>query len=82
MATRARKWMEQGEEGGLQRGMLEEAREMVLRAVHVRFQVVPPDIEETVQRITTRSTLASLLDRAITGGTLDVFRDAVRRAVG
>jgi len=77
MATLAQQWIAQGE----QRGMLEEAREMVLRAVNVRFQVVPPDIEETVQRITTRATLASLHDRTITSETLDVFRDTLRRAV-
>ena len=73
---------EQGREQGLQQGMLEEAREMVLRAIHVRYKLVPTDIEAQVQRIDTRATLASLLEHAIMRETLDEFREALRMATG
>lgn len=73
---------EEGLREGLQQGMLEEAREMVLRAFSVRFKVVPTDIEEKVRVIYSRATLASLLERAITCESTSEFRESLKIAVG
>jgi len=73
---------EEGIKEGLQQGMLEEAREMVLRAFGVRFKVVPPDIEEKVRSIPSRTTLTLLLERAITCKDPDEFREALKIAMG
>ena len=73
---------EEGIKEGLQQGMLEDAREMVLRAFGVRFKVVPPDIEEKVRSIPSRTTLTLLLERAITCKDPDEFREALKMAMG
>ena len=73
---------EEGIREGLQQGMLEEAREMVLRAFGVRFKVVPPDIEEKIGSINSRATLISLHEVAITCKDPDEFREALKIATG
>jgi len=72
---------EEGMREGLQQGMLEEAREMVLRAIGVRFKVVPTDIEQKIRSIPSKATLVSLHDAAITCKDLREFRDTLKMAL-
>lgn len=71
---------QEGHQEGRQEGMLEEAREMVLRAVSVRFRVIPADVEQQVKAIPSRATLGSLLEQVIRSTNLTEFRDALREA--
>ena len=60
---------------GIQQGMLEDAREMVLEALEERFGDVPGDVEEKVKGIEEREILKQLLRHAIRCDSLEEFRE-------
>jgi len=62
-------------EEGLREGMLEEAREMVLEALSVKFGVLPIDLIEEIKGIQFREVLKQLLRAAMTVESLDQFRE-------
>jgi len=59
---------------GMRKGMLEDAREMVLEALEERFGVVPDDVEGMVRSQKDREVLRRWLRLAIRAGSLDEFR--------
>jgi len=59
---------------GLQQGMLEEARDLVLEALEERFGDVPGDLEEVVRGQKDRDELRRWLRLAIRAGSLEEFR--------
>ena len=59
---------------GMRKGMLEDAREMVLEALEERFGVVPEDVKEVVRSQNDRDELRRWLRLAIRAGSLDEFR--------
>ncbi|HEX30649.1 TPA: hypothetical protein ENG04_11270 [Candidatus Poribacteria bacterium] len=66
---------------GLEQGMLEEAREMVLEAVEERLGSVPEDVREKVMGIGDRSVLRRLLRYAVRCNSLEEFRRELARCV-
>ena len=64
---------------GIQQGMLEEAREMVLEALEERFGIVPEDVEERVRGIGDRDTLKQLHRQAIRCDSLEEFREKLKQ---
>jgi len=60
---------------GMRKGMLEEAREMVLEALEERFGIVPEDVEKRIRRIGDRDILKRLLRYAIRCGSLEEFEE-------
>ena len=69
--------MEKGVEQGLQQGMLEDAREMVLEALEERFGVIVPDLVERIRGIKDREALRKLLRFAVRAGSLEEFKEHV-----
>jgi len=63
---------------GIQQGMLEDAREMVLEALEERFGDVPGDVEEKVKGIEEREILKQLLRHAIRCDSLEEFRERLK----
>src|SRR5262249_6798798 len=70
------------ERRGFEQGQLQEAREMLLEAVAMRFGEVPEDVTVTVQRLETVEPLRGLLRQALTCASLAAFRDALRTVQG
>ena len=62
---------------GMRKGILEEAREMVLEALEERFGDVPGDLEEVVRRQKDRDVLRKWHRLAIRAGSLEEFRREV-----
>ena len=62
---------------GLEKGLIADARELVLEALEERFGVVPEDIRQRVNAIEDRSVLKSLLRLAIRAGSIDEFREGL-----
>ena len=58
---------------GMRKGMLEEAREMVLEALEERVGVVSPDISERIRGMEDREVLRRLLRLAVRVGSLEEF---------
>ena len=73
---------EEGLREGIQQGMLEEAREMVLEALSVKFGVLPIDLIEEIKGIQLREVLKQLLRAAMTVESLDQFREQLGRVKG
>ena len=67
--------MEKGVEQGLQQGMLEDAREMVLEALEERFGVIVPDLAERIRGIKDREALRKLLRLAVRAGSWEEFEE-------
>ena len=67
-----------GMKKGLQQGLLEDAREMVLEALEERFGEVPLGLVEQVQSISDRAFLKVLLRRAIRCEGLDTFEGELK----
>ena len=65
---------------GIRKGMLEDAREMVLEALEERFGIVPEDVEKRVRRIGDRGILKQLLRYAIRCGSLEEFEERLTGA--
>ena len=62
-------------------GALQNAREMVLEALNIRFKSVPEDIASALQAMDSGDMLKSLLRQAITCRSLASFRKALQSAV-
>jgi len=73
---------EEGLREGIQQGMLEDAREMVLEALSVKFGVLPIDLIEEIKGIQFREVLKQLLRAAMTVESLDQFREQLGRVKG
>jgi len=73
---------EEGIKEGLQQGMLEEAREMVLEALSFRFGVVPVEAVQEIKRIEVREVFKQLHRVAMSAETLDEFRKQLGKAIG
>ncbi|GAB6888960.1 Rpn family recombination-promoting nuclease/putative transposase [Desulfothermus okinawensis JCM 13304] len=69
MSSLAKRWIEQGiqqgvQQGiqqGIQQGMVREAREMVLEALEIRFNIVPESLKKKIGNIHNRDKLKALL---------------------
>jgi len=73
--VRGMEYITTAEKIGMRKGMLEEAREMVLEALQERFGHVPEDVERRVRGIGDRGILKGLLRHVIRCGSLDEFRE-------
>ena len=62
-----------GMKKGLQQGLLEEAREMVLEALEERFGGVSPDLSERIREMGDRKVLRKLHRLAVRAGSLEEF---------
>ncbi len=63
-------------------GRMATAREMVLKAIEIKFQTIPEDMKSVVENIRASETLESLLGLAITSENINAFRKAVNEAHG
>jgi hypothetical protein len=72
MATLAQQWLE--------KGMVEEAREMVQEAISSRFGTVPEDIAGEIGRFEDRERLRVLLRQAVVCRDMEAFRKALAAA--
>ena len=64
---------------GMEKGMLSEAREMVLEALDARFSKdVPEDVYKKVQALNNRALLKKLLRSAAQSEDIDSFRKVLR----
>ena len=63
-----------GMQKGIEKGLLEEGREMVLEALDERFGEVPDDVSNAVTKIEDRDRLKSLHRYAIRCESLDEFK--------
>ena len=77
MATLAEQWIEEGEKKGIEKGKIQEGREMVLEAISFRFEHVPEDIVREVSAFDSRSVLKRLHREAIICPDLTGFRKAL-----
>jgi len=57
--------VEEGVEKGIERGTLSKAREVVIRVLRRRFQTIPEDIVERIERTDSDEVLDDLLDRSL-----------------
>ena len=67
-----------GERLAKEEGALEDAREMVLEALAIRFKSVPEDIASTIQAMDSRAVLKTVHRQAISCRTLAAFRKTLR----
>lgn len=74
--------IQQGIQQGTNSGMILDAREMLLDVIETRFRAIPPDIAETVNRISDRSFLKLLHKQAIICDSPDVLRKAMSEYEG
>ena len=61
MPSLAQRWIDQGKEQGLQQGMLQDAREMVLDALEAKFGGSSARFRAQVAQITDRDKLKEIL---------------------
>lgn len=73
---------EEGLQQGLQQGMLEDAREMVLDALSFKFGVIPVELVQKMKRIEEREIFKQLLRVAMSSETLDEFTHQFEKATG
>ncbi len=67
---------------GRKTGMILTAREMVLKAIEIKFKMIPEDMKSAVENISVKETLDSLLGLAITSDDLNSFRKAASETHG
>jgi len=79
MPTLAEKWIEQGEQQGMIKGMVLEAQEMVLEALMERFGLIKPDLSVKIKGIVNREVLKSLLKLAIRADSLSEFEEKLKQ---
>jgi hypothetical protein len=65
---------------GIEKGMLENAREMVQEAISSRFGTVPEDIAGEIERFEDRERLRVLLRQAVVCRDMEAFRNALAAA--
>lgn len=73
------KGKEEGREEGIQLGFLQNARESVLAALQVRFETVPPELVEVINKIAEITRLRQLLLQAIAIPSLTEFQQLLER---
>jgi len=66
---------------GHQKGLIEEAREMVLEALKEKFGIVPSNIIEQIRAISLREHLTELLRQAIRCPDLESFKEVLSKAL-
>jgi len=66
---------------GHQKGLIEEAREMLLDVLDVRFGIIPTDIIEQIRHISKREWLKSLHRQAILCSNLESFKEMLSNAL-
>ncbi len=66
---------------GLQKGVIEEAREMVLEAMKEKFGIVPSNMIEQIRAISLREHLTELLRQAIRCSDLESFKEMLSKAL-
>ncbi len=71
---------EEGREEGIQLGLLRNARESVLAALQVRFETVPPELVEVINKIADIPRLRQLLLQAIAIPSLAEFQQLLATA--
>jgi len=76
MATLAQQWIEEG----IEKGMLEDAREMLQEAVSSKFGFVPEDIVSQIHGVKNRELLRKLLREAVVCSDLNGFKKALQEA--
>ncbi|GAB6160974.1 Rpn family recombination-promoting nuclease/putative transposase [Desulfothermus naphthae] len=79
MPTLAEKWIEQGEQQGMIKGMVLDAQEMVLEALIERFGLIKPDLSVKIKGIVNREVLKSLLKLAIRVDSLSEFEEKLKQ---
>jgi hypothetical protein len=62
-------------------GLIEDAREMVIEALDVRFGIVPTEIIEQIRAISKRDWLKSLLRQAIISSNMNSFKEILSKAL-
>ncbi|CCK78970.1 hypothetical protein [Desulfobacula toluolica] len=71
----AKEYVEEGMEKGMEKGMLADAREMVLKALDIKFSNnVPEDIQKKITALNNRILLKDLLGHVIQSKDIDGFR--------
>jgi hypothetical protein len=76
MATLAQQWIEEE----MEKGMIEEAREMVQEAISSKFGLVPEDIVNDIRKLKDRERLRGLLREAVVCSDLNGFKKALQEA--
>jgi hypothetical protein len=72
-------WAKEYVEEGIEKGMLFEAREMVLKALDIRFSGnVPGDVHKRINALNNRILLKELLGSAIQSKDIDGFRKIIQ----
>ena len=67
-----------GREEGMEKGMLEDAREMVLEALDIRFSNIPEDIHKQIKALNNRMLLKRLLASAIKSKDIEGFKKTIQ----
>jgi len=65
---------------GMQRGIVQTARESVLEVLTVRFEVVPPEVIDTINQIEDVSVLKQLLREAIAINSMVEFQQLLSQS--
>jgi len=76
MATLAQQWIKEG----IEKGMLEDAREMLQEAISSKFGFVPEDIVSQIHGFKDRALLRKLLREAVVFSDLNGFKKALQEA--
>jgi hypothetical protein len=72
--------MQKGLEEGIQQGILQTAREAVLEVLEARFELVPPEVVEAINRIEDASILKRLLRQAIAIPSIEEFQQLLEQS--
>jgi len=67
-----------GREEGREEGMLDDAREMVLEAIDIRFNNIPEDIYKQIKALNNRILLKKLHKSAIKSKDIEGFKKTIR----
>jgi hypothetical protein len=73
--------MEKGIQQGVERGILQKAREDVVEILEVRFEVVPGSIVKTINGIDDPSVLKILLKKAATVDSMEEFKRVMEQVM-
>jgi len=75
----AKEYVEEGIVQGMEKGMIFEAREMVLEALDTKFSTnIPTDVHELIQALNNKILLKRLLRSAIQSRDIDGFRKSIQ----
>jgi len=74
-------WAKEYVEEGIEKGMLSEAREMVLEALDIKFSNVPADVHAQIQALNNRLLLKKLLKPAFQSKDMDGFRKSIQELI-